>query len=65
MAEAKEYEETYHNLSTEKNGDLEFDLVSHRQRGIEKITFLKGLKNEERCYVGDYTRKYLYIQTHL
>jgi len=25
----------------------------------------KGLKNEERCYVGDYTRKYLYIQTHL
>lgn len=51
VAEAKQYEETYHNLSTEKNGELEFDLVSHRQRGLEKRYLnvrIKGMRLDKK-----------------
>ena len=51
IAEAKPYDETYHKLSTEKNGELEFDLVSHRQRGVEKRYLnvrIKGMRMDKK-----------------
>ncbi|MDG1949707.1 MAG: hypothetical protein P8J32_02690 [bacterium] len=51
IAEAKPYDETYHKLKTEKHGELEFDLVSHRQRGVEKRYLnvrIKGMRMDKK-----------------
>lgn len=51
VAEASPYDETYHQLKTEKNGELEFDLVSHRQRGLEKRYLnvrIKGMRTDKK-----------------
>lgn len=35
-ASSQDIDETYHHLKTDRHGELEFDLVAHRQRGKER-----------------------------
>lgn len=56
-AEQIDERNTYYQVGTEKTGTLEFDLISHRQRGIEKRYLnvqVRGLiLGKEKKEVGD------------